>query len=250
MIQWLPLTLQTAGAISSGFGGKGEGASQSTNKIMQLPEYPEADMSRKMLGQKVQDWGSQPGYGAISPEWNDIWGRTKNKISQYFWGGPGETGLAGKVKASAASRGVSDSPALQTELTAMGQKESGMLSDAAIEQALQEATFGEQGRQSWINTAMGLSQEKPSFMSAGQTNQPGSPASGGWGGLANSILGGAGAYLGEQQANADQMNWLSNMIAMNRRGVDQSQQAINSNFGNAGGNSTRDFYGYRGPTEA
>ena len=131
----------------------------------QNPEYGEATEARGKWGEKLKEWEDQPGYGAIAPNWGEIWERAKKKTSHYFWGGPGgEPGLSSKVRASAARRGVSDSPALETELARMGGKESDLLQDIGVRQATKEAEFGELGRQNWMNQLMRLSQQKPSGM--------------------------------------------------------------------------------------
>jgi len=99
-------------------------------KFFQAPEYEETKAARGAWGEKLQQWGDQPGYGAIAPDWADIWGRAKKRVSQYYWGGPeGGQGISGKVKASAARRGVADSPAGETMLMRMGATEAGQLGD-------------------------------------------------------------------------------------------------------------------------
>lgn len=122
----------------------------------QINYTPEAQQAQKTWSEKLQSWGSDPNYGAISPEWDDIWDLASKKINQYYWGGVGDTGLAGKVKASAARRGVSQSPALENSLSLLGMSEAGQISDAAKQEAINKATFAEQGRENWLTSLMNL----------------------------------------------------------------------------------------------
>lgn len=138
------------------------------------PEYPEAEGSRKLLYERLQDFGGQPGYGAIAPDWADIWQSAKRKVNQYYWGSPTSPGVMSKVKASAARRGVSESPALQKSMLRAGVQEGQTISDMATEQATQKATFAEKGRRNWLNDLMQLSQQKPKT----QYNQPNIPSYG------------------------------------------------------------------------
>lgn len=210
-MDWLPWAISGATSLAGGLlGGKGGGGGSAEPKAFyeQLPDYSEATGARETWWDKLQMWGEQPGYGAIAQPWEDIWGRTKKKVSQYFWGDETGGGLAGKVRASAARRGVSESPALETELTRMGQMESSQLSDLAVEQALQEATFGEQGRQNWMNQLMTLAQIKPQYMTTWQTTQPQQPTTGGIGRAISGIGGAMSDYFLQQQ----QMDWYSSML--------------------------------------
>lgn len=133
--------------------------------FFQLPDYSEATGARGEWWKKLQEWGAQPGYGAIAPNWTDIWESAKNKIGRSYWGGPAEGGgLAGKVRASAARRGVSEQPSTDRNIANLGMQENIQLGDLATNMATQEAAFGEQGRQNWMTQLMNLSQQKPSFM--------------------------------------------------------------------------------------
>jgi hypothetical protein len=152
------------------------------------PEYSEAEGARGDWASKLKQWGQEPGYGAIAPDWGDIWNTAQKRIKQYYWGGAGgQTGLADKVKASAARRGVSDSPALESQLTNMGYEEGGKQSELASNMAFQEAQFGEQGRQNWMQWLMNLAGQKPnSTLQTADVEQP-SGASGLLGNIAGML---------------------------------------------------------------
>jgi hypothetical protein len=132
----------------------------------QLPDYPESAGARGSWFGKLQEWGEQPGYGAISPAWNEAWDLAKKKINQYYWGGVGDTGLAGKVKASAARRGASQSPALENQLAMLGMSEAGQISDLGKEEAINKAKFGESARQNWMTSLQHLAGLKPAYMTS------------------------------------------------------------------------------------
>lgn len=174
------------------------------------PEYEEATGARGTWWDKLKEWGKQPGYGAISPDWADIWGTAAKRIKQYYWGGPGgQPGLAGKVRASAARRGVSESPALETELTGMGYEEAGKMGDLATTMGIKEAEFGETGRQNWLTSLMSLAGMKvPGTWSGGGSSQyiQGQP-SGAAGGLGQ-LLGGLGGSMFGGGSDTDWLNQL------------------------------------------
>jgi hypothetical protein len=131
----------------------GDNTQTQENKINYTPE---AQAAQKTWWEKLQSWGSDANYGAISPDWNDIWDLASKKISQYYWGDVGTTGAAGKVKASAARRGVSQSPALENSLSLLSMDEASNISDMAKQEAINKVTFAEQGRESWLNSLMNL----------------------------------------------------------------------------------------------
>jgi len=199
-------TIATAGSLGGAYMGRKGGEMEFPEaRFLEEPELPEAKGARQAWWSKLQEFGEQPGYGAIAPDWGDIWGRAKKKVKQYYWGGPeGGGGLAGKVKASAARRGVSDSPALQTELTKMGMGEAGVLGDIASEQSLQEALFGEKGRLNWLqNIAQVAGLRKPG---AWQSATP-TPTSGAGMALAN-----LGGDISNLIGTYGQRNWYESLL--------------------------------------
>jgi hypothetical protein len=198
----------------------------------QLEEFPEAKGARELWWSKLQEWGKQPGYGAISPEWDEIWNLAKNKLTQYYWGGTMDTGLAGKVKASAARRNVSQSPALENMLTAMGMQEAQDVSGLASTEAINKARFGETGRLNWLQSLMGITGQKPSYYTPAST----SDYSGG--NFLMDILGGGmdifqqyqqQEYLTKQQTQ--QQDWLTNLFNQYSGGTGGT--SLQSNYGAA-----------------
>jgi len=196
-----------AGGLLGGlFGGGDDDTETQTLQYAQLPGYEESDAARKEMASRLQEWGGQEGYGAISPEWGDIWDRAKSKVSRYYWGDVGGTGLAGKVKAGAARRGMSDSPAIDTLMTRMGQQEGQQLGDMGIEQAMQEALFGEKGRQDWFSQMQNLASMKPSYTSTGSITTGSSGASTG------EMVGELGSTIGSAVQSYGQNQWMENYL--------------------------------------
>ena len=152
--------------------------------FLRAPEHPEA------VGARGKWWEELQG-GYLPEDWGDIWEQTKKKYSQYYWGGPGgEPGIAAKVKAGAARRGVSESPALETMMGRMGMAEAGGLRDIDVEEI--KGRMGE--RQNWLGQISSLAGmqvpgtwDKYGGMAVAQPT-PTTP----WGDLASA----AGGYLG------------------------------------------------------
>ena len=70
----------------------------------------------------------------------------------------------------------------------LGMKESQLISDMAIEQAIKEAQFAEQGRQTWLQSAQSLANLRPQFVTS--TGAVGGDSGGGW---ADALMGLGGA---------------------------------------------------------
>ena len=161
------------------------GAKETTQTTTALPpiklgDYKEAKGARKSWWDTLQRWGSEPGYGAIAPNWNDIWENARGKVARYFGGGPEGPGLDAKVRANAARRGVADQAAGDALLQRSGFQQGNMLQDLAVKQATEEAQFGEQGRKTWLTSLMNLAHLKPSYMSGGTTTTGTSSGGEGW----------------------------------------------------------------------
>ena len=187
---------------------------QTPPTFMAEPRYPEATGAREGMYSKLQEWGGQPGYGAIQPDWGDIWKTAQSKVNQYYWGGPGgQPGLASKVKASAARRGVSESPALETGLGQMGMQEAGQLGEMATAQGIEKARLSEAGRKSW----MGGMERMMNLRTPGSWWSPGMPAQpnimpSGAGQAVAGLGGAAGSALMSYGQQQDQQSWLESMF--------------------------------------
>ena len=208
--------LLSTGASAGWFGDGGDEWEQPEIQVKELPGYPEADVAREKIAGRLEEWGAQPGYGAISPDWGDIWERARGKVGRYYWGGPGETGLAGKVRAGAARRGVAESPAMETLIGRMGQQEALQLGEMGTEQALQESLFGEKGRQDWFSQMQNLAQMRPSYATTAGVSQPQTMGAGEAVGELGATITGAGMQAGQ---NRWMMNYLKEMLGQGQLGL-------------------------------
>lgn len=202
------------GLLGGLFGGKKKNKEP---QITQLPDYSESTAARENWWSKLQGWGQDPNYGAITPDWADIWSNAQNKVRQYYWGSPTQMGLAGKVKASAARRGVSDT-ALEPNLTAMGAEEGNQLKDMATSMGVQQTNLANQGRNTWLDSLMRLSQTKPQY---NVNNNPQEVYGlGNMIGDVSSVLGtGFSTYAAAQQQN----DWLKKLLGGGMPDKTQSQ---------------------------
>ena len=194
--------------------------------FLRAPEYEEA------VGARGKWWEELQG-GYLPEDWGDIWEQAKKKYSQYYWGGPGgQPGVAAKVKASAARRGVSESPALETMMGRMGMEEAGGLRDIDISEIT--GRMGE--RQNWLNQIRALSSmqvpgtwDKYGGMAVAQPT-PSTP----WSDLATA----GGEYLGQMGAQTQQQNWYEKMFDKFRM-PGQAQSGIT--YGGGYGGATQGF---------
>ena len=152
-------------AVPFGVGGGYESSTSRKTEAKPLweqqPDYKESEGARVKWWDLLQQFGGEEGYGAISPDWGDIWENAQKKVQQYFWGSPTDPGLKGKMDASLARRNRSEDPAAQTMMSRMGATEGGLLSSMATEQATKKAEFSELGRQNYMQNLMQLSGMNP-----------------------------------------------------------------------------------------
>lgn len=166
--------LDNRGFLDSLFTSEKKSESESTSK---RKNYPEADQARELWAEKLFEWGGAPDYGAMAPDWADIWSLAQQRIQDTYRGTPTSQGVYDRVKASAARRGVSESPAMENTLARAGAEEGQDIADLAKNQAIAEAEFSERGRQNWLNSIMGLAQIAPeSTMQKGSTTQTSTPS--------------------------------------------------------------------------
>ena len=141
-------------------------------KWYQNPEYPEAGGARQNWAKTLTDWQGSGTYGANLPNFESIFENAKKRISQYYWGSPTGGGVIDKIRASAARRGVQDSPAADVLTSRMGAEEASKLGDISVGVDTQKAGAIEQARTNWLSSLMSLSQQKPSgTWSTGQSFQ-------------------------------------------------------------------------------
>jgi hypothetical protein len=172
----------------------------------QLPGYAESDAARGNWWSTLQDWQKQPGYGVVQQDYEDIYNKAAQKINQYYWGGPsGQPGLQDKISASAARRGVAESPSLDVMKQRTGAQEAYDLGQKSTEVNSLKAAANEQGRTNWLASLQNLSSLKPAFVS-GKTGQFGiTPESSGMSNLFGTAASGVQSYYQNQQNQDYQM---------------------------------------------
>lgn len=179
--------------------GSPETKETSTTTMNQLPDYAESTGARQNWWDTLQKWGTQPGYGAIAPNWGDIWNNAKAKVQRYFSGGPEGPGAVSRVKSSLAARNMSEQPAGEDMISRLYMQEGNQLQDMAVQQAVQEAQFGEQGRQNWMSQLMQLAGLKPSYGGGTTTGTSKTSGGEGWDILGGALGLGTQMFMGGQQ---------------------------------------------------
>ena len=147
--------------IGGGYGRSKSRTEEARPEFVQAPDYEEAEGARKSWWDRLQQWGASPSYGSVSPDWGKIWESGAGKIRDYYWGTATQPGQIGKVKASAARRGVSGQPAMEKEITKMAVSEAGDIKDYTTQQNVAQAQMMEQARMNWLKSLMGLAQVNP-----------------------------------------------------------------------------------------
>jgi hypothetical protein len=160
LLSILGLGLSGVGSLL-GIGSKVKEDDKVENNWLQNPEYKEAEGARASWWDTLQKWGSDPNYGAISPDWDNIWQTVQRQVKEYYSGGPLSTGMRDKLKASVARRNMGDQPAADYLQMASYAEEANKMKDIATAEGAKKAELSEQGRRDWLNSLMALSQQKP-----------------------------------------------------------------------------------------
>jgi hypothetical protein len=229
----IPMALMLSAGISAGgglLGGLLGGGDEEEwdPQYLQLPDYPEATGAREDWWSKLQEWGGQKGYGALPMNWDEIMQNAKNTISRYYWGGVTEPGLAGKMKSQAARL---NRPVNEQMIGALGMQEKIDLNDLATNLRSEETKYGEQGRQSWLNSMMNLAGMKPHYMTNEGVVQG---STYGAGNMIGDVSSGIGSLF-SQYAKSKQTEDLYNKLFQNAGGVGgttpgTAQSSLTSDF--------------------
>lgn len=209
----IPGLISAGSGLLGGLFGGSKGSSQTTTStptFTQLPDYQEATGARESLYGKLNEFGNIPGYGAITPDFQQLFESARKKISDYYRGGAeGDGGLLGQLKSSRASRGVSEQPGTEAQMLRLGAKEGEAIADTAVQQATQQANMSEQARRNWISDMFGLAQLKPSYATGGMTTTTGEPGSSGLGGLIANI----GSGISDVMMQGNYQNFLKDLLS-------------------------------------
>lgn len=167
----------------------------STPQFYAAPEYAEATGARQKTWSTLQDWGNQPGYGIIEPNYENIYNNAKKRINEHYFGSAlNGGGVAGQIDASLAKRGMADSPASSIMRGRMGAEQGSQLMDVSTQQDIARAQAGEQARTNWLASMQNLSNMKPAGTWGGTTTTTAPDNSSGdmWGAVGT----GVGTVLG------------------------------------------------------
>lgn len=221
LFQYGPVRLQRTwvgvGVVGGAAVGLGGGILSATadsptveNKFLMNPEYPHSQDARDLWWQKLQDWGNDPNYGAVSPDWNNIWNETQNRVKQYYEGGPLAPGVQDRVNSSLARRGMSENPAGDFLHAQIGAQEGKDLLSANEAQNVDQANLANQGRDTWLNSLSSFQSQKPAGQWSTTVDDPGAAQRGI--GQAISQFGGAvGSASVSAGSNQAQMDWLKQL---------------------------------------
>lgn len=169
--------------------GDDEEPSQTTTSTPQFyaaPEYPEATKARQTWSSTLDDWKGSGSYGAVLPNFDNIYSNAAKKVNQYYWGSPSAPGLSDKISADLARRGMSDQPAAGVLKQRMGVEEANKLGDLSSQVDTQKASAVESARNNWMTSLMNLSSMKPEGTWGGTTTTTQhQPDTGIWGALSS-----------------------------------------------------------------
>ncbi len=118
------------------------------------PDYEQGQTATNdWLNQITADQNDPTGnFGAISPDWNDIWDQTQKQVQQYYNGTATSPGVNDQIKASFAQRGMSGDPAAAYLQAASGANQASQLSTLGAEQNIARQQFANQGKSQWLNS--------------------------------------------------------------------------------------------------
>lgn len=212
---WVAIATVTAAGIGAGgqyLAAKDAGDSSTKTSTQTSTYSPEQQQALTTLSNYTKGLDASNLYGATDIDWNDIWEQTKQKINQSYYGSPTSSGAIGKVKASAARRGVSDSPALQTQIGRLGVQANQDIASALSSLNLQKAGYTETARKNWLSQLQGLAGMSPTTTTTTSTGTDDSDSSNE---LLASLMSSGSSALGKwasnQQSNKELSNLLSNL---------------------------------------
>lgn len=123
------------------------------------------------LNQLTADQNDPTGnFGAISPDWNDIWSQTQQQVQDYFNGTATSPGVNDQIKSSFAQRGMSGDPAASYLTAASGANEAQELGNLSAQQNIAKQQFAQTGKQNWMNSIAQLQNQTSNSASGGDWN--------------------------------------------------------------------------------
>lgn len=187
-MSWVAAAVIGGGALALGGGAMAASASgkeERHNDWLANPEYPHSQDARDLWWKKLEDWSSDPNYGAISPDWDNIWNMTQQKVKEYYRGGPLTPGAKGRLKSALARRNMSENPASDFLNAQIDAQEAQDLGSLAAQQSIAKNEFTERGRGAWLDSLEGFQAQKPAGQWDTYMTDPGAKQKA-WGNLLSS----------------------------------------------------------------
>lgn len=179
------------------WGDDEEKQTQTTTQTMTPVEYPQSEAARGDWYQSLQEWGADPMYGAITPNFQDIYSKAAKRVNQYYWGGAsGQPGLVDKIRSRGAARGVQDSPAVDVLTQRAGAEEAQQLGELSTSVDTLKASAGEAARNNWMTSLMNLARMKSGAYTSTGTQVASQPGTDVW-----DVLGTVGSGIGQGVGN-------------------------------------------------
>jgi hypothetical protein len=205
---WAATAVAVVGAGASIYSANQQKKGAKDSSFDTYPEYPEAVSAREKWWNEISGYDSSNGYGAIQPNWDDIWNKAKSRISQYYWGSPTAPGAMSRLGASAARRNMQDSPSLGVLTSRLATQEGSDIANMTTAQETQRANLAESARTTFLNSLASLSGRQPSSVYLPAEDEVDVD----WGGAISSLSGSVGGYI--QQSN--QNKWLESLFNQQR----------------------------------
>lgn len=187
----------------------------STPTFAAAPTVPEADKARATWWDSLQEGQKTGTYGAVMPNYDKIFENAKQRINQYYWGGPSGGGLINKIRAGAARRGVAESPAIDVLTQRMGAEQANQLGNMSSDLDVTKANAVESARTNWLNSLMSLSNQNVQGTWANNTTQTlTAPQTDYMPSLIGAGAGLAGNMMMNQSLEKRNQDWLSKIYGM------------------------------------
>lgn len=226
--------LGAAGTVAGAAISASGGPAKVTPTFTPGPLFPTGQAATNDWWNTLQQWQNDPSgnYGAIAPDWNDIWNQTQQQVKNYYEGSALQPGVQSQIDSSLAQRGMSDQPASDFLHAQVGAAESQNLGNLSAQENIAKNQFAEQGRNTWLNSLQSLQNQTTNGPGAGEWNTVVQPTAaqqiGSAIGTASSGLASAGiAAAGQNSQNA----YLSSLLNMTQNPTGYTS-ATNNPVGN------------------
>ena len=152
----IPGAILAGSALTAGAGLIGDSMNGGQPNIQDVyTPGPNAGIEQTNANQwanQLTQMGNSPDYGAIQPDWNDIWNQTQQQVQNYFSGTATQPGVNDQISASFAQRGMSGDPAASYLQAASGANEAQDLGNLSAQQNIAQNQFGLEGQQQYLNS--------------------------------------------------------------------------------------------------